>query len=221
MEGRTTNRRGMRHPGMPVAMSKEKVTKGTWSKLLKYCKNYWAFIIIAIILEVYLLANDKYRYVRVSINHLSTVLQRNKNIDTINLMAKELNRLYIEYVREYAKFKKFYPNIIVWLDAIIFRLDTYKKISQILIDKSSIIKDARDLLEKERPFYQCNEYQQEILNDVTKLKNEDNSIVVKNILDRIITEFNRQNYDNTRNRILNSVSLIIGITGILLRQSQQ
>ena len=49
MEGRTTNRRGMRHQGMPVAMSKEKVTKGTWSKLLKYCKNYWAFIIIAII----------------------------------------------------------------------------------------------------------------------------------------------------------------------------
>ena len=177
---------------------------------------YVILIIIAIILEVYLLANDKYRYVRVSINHLSTVLQRNKNIDTINLMAKELNRLYIEYVREYAKFKKFYPNIIVWLDAIIFRLDTYKKISQILIDKSSIIKDARDLLEKERPFYQCNEYQQEILNDVTKLKNEDNSIVVKNILDRIITEFNRQNYDNTRNHILNSVSLIIGITGILV-----
>ena len=177
---------------------------------------YVILIIIAIILEVYLLANDKYRYVRESINHLSTVLQRNKNIDTINLMAKELNRLYIEYVREYAKFKKFYPNIIVWLDAIIFRLDTYKKISQILIDKSSIIKDARDLLEKERPFYQCNEYQQEILNDVTKLKNEDNSIVVKNILDRIITEFNRQNYDNTRNRILNSVSLIIGITGILV-----
>ena len=177
---------------------------------------YVILIIIAIILEVYLLANDKYRYVRVSINHLSTVLQRNKNIDTINLMAKELNRLYIEYVREYAKFKKFYPNIILWLDAIIFRLDTYKKISQILIDKSSIIKDARDLLEKERPFYQCNEYQQEILNDVTKLKNEDNSIVVKNILDRIITEFNRQNYDNTRNRILNSVSLIIGITGILV-----
>ena len=43
MEGRTKNRRGMRHPGMPAAMSKEKVTKGTWSK------NYWAFIIIAII----------------------------------------------------------------------------------------------------------------------------------------------------------------------------
>lgn len=177
---------------------------------------YVILIIIAIILEVYLLANDKYRYVRVSINHLSTVLQRNENIDTINLMAKELNRLYTEYVREYAKFKKFYPNIIVWLDAIIFRLDTYKKISQILIDKSSIIKDARDLLEKERPFYQCNEYQQEILNDLTKLKNGDNSIVVKNILDRIITEFIRQNHDNTRNRILNSVSLIIGITGILV-----
>ena len=49
MEGRSTNRRGMRHPGMPVAMSKEKVTKGTWSKLLKYCKSYWGFIIIAII----------------------------------------------------------------------------------------------------------------------------------------------------------------------------
>ena len=41
-------------------------------------------------------------------------------------------------------------------------------------------------------------------------------IVVKNLLDRIITEFIRQNHDNTRNRILNSVSLIIGITGILV-----
>lgn len=43
---------------------------------------YVILIIIAIILEVYLLANDKYRYVRVSINHLSTVLQRNENIDS-------------------------------------------------------------------------------------------------------------------------------------------
>ena len=53
----------------------------------------------------------------VSYTHLDVykrqVLQRNENIDTINLMAKELNRLYTEYVREYAKFKKFYPNIIV------------------------------------------------------------------------------------------------------------
>ena len=76
---------------------------------------YVILIIIAIILEVYLLANDKYRYVRVSINHLSTVLQRNKNIDTYKFNGKRLNRLYIEYVREYAKFKKFYPNIIVWI----------------------------------------------------------------------------------------------------------
>ena len=39
---------------------------------------------------------------------------------------------------------------------------------------------------------------------------------ITDILDRIITEFIRQNHDNTRNRILNSVSLIIGITGILV-----
>ena len=44
MEGRTTNRRGMRHPGMPVAMSKEKVTKGTWSKLLKCLMPKWIWI---------------------------------------------------------------------------------------------------------------------------------------------------------------------------------
>lgn len=56
MEDRTRNgnpRRmgpgGHGGPGAPAAMSGEKIQKGTWGKLLRYCRKYWAFIVIAII----------------------------------------------------------------------------------------------------------------------------------------------------------------------------
>ncbi|MDO5345757.1 MAG: ABC transporter ATP-binding protein [Lachnospiraceae bacterium] len=56
MEGKTMNRRGngmgagMKRPG-GLARRKannEKIEKGTWGKLLKYCKQYWIVIILAI-----------------------------------------------------------------------------------------------------------------------------------------------------------------------------
>lgn len=59
MENKTMNQQrkgmaaGMRGPGKPsrAAMSSgsETVEKGTWGKLLKYCKKYWIVIIIAIV----------------------------------------------------------------------------------------------------------------------------------------------------------------------------
>lgn len=53
MEDRTRNgnprRMGPGGPGAPAAMSGEKIKKGTWGKLLRYCKKYWAVIIIAVI----------------------------------------------------------------------------------------------------------------------------------------------------------------------------
>lgn len=50
MESKTINHRE-RGKGRPPrgAMSDEKVEKGTWGKILKYCKQYWVVIIIAII----------------------------------------------------------------------------------------------------------------------------------------------------------------------------
>ena len=35
-------------PGAPMG-GREKVAKGTWPKLIRYCKKYWGFIIIALI----------------------------------------------------------------------------------------------------------------------------------------------------------------------------
>lgn len=48
MEGRTNTRpaRPMGHGPRPMAG--EKITKGTWSKLINYCKKYWIAIILAI-----------------------------------------------------------------------------------------------------------------------------------------------------------------------------
>lgn len=48
MEGRKGNLPKM-GPGAPGAMRGEKIQKGTWGKLFRYCKKYLAFVIIAII----------------------------------------------------------------------------------------------------------------------------------------------------------------------------
>lgn len=175
---------------------------------------YVVLIIVAIFLEIYILANDKYKYIRESFRHLTRMFDRNVEIDNVDLMVRELKRLYTQYRREYPRFCKFYPNIIVWLDTLVFRLDTYNKVPQILLERESVIKNAREVLENEMPFYQCNEYQQDILNDMKKLEFVGNEMIIENLLDRIRTEFLRQNTDNARNRVLNTVSVIIGLTGI-------
>lgn len=53
MEHRTGSgkpgRMGHGGPGAPAMMRGEKIKKGTWGKLLRYCKKYWVFIGIAIL----------------------------------------------------------------------------------------------------------------------------------------------------------------------------
>ena len=48
MNGRKGNPPKM-GPGAPGAMRGEKIQKGTWGKLLRYCKKYLVFVIIAVI----------------------------------------------------------------------------------------------------------------------------------------------------------------------------
>ena len=48
MEGRKENPQKM-GPGAPGAMRGEKIEKDTWGKLLRYCKKYLVFVIIAVI----------------------------------------------------------------------------------------------------------------------------------------------------------------------------
>ena len=53
MEERKTNSKPHKMgPGAPGVMRGEKIEKGTWGKLFRYCKKYLAFIIIAIICAV-------------------------------------------------------------------------------------------------------------------------------------------------------------------------
>jgi DNA repair ATPase RecN len=176
---------------------------------------YGVLMIVGAIIGGYVLTDDKNSHIKMSIKYLSNLFERNYMNFSAEVI-RELKRLYTQFGREYSKFRKFYPNIIMWLDAILFRIDTIKKISPVLLENEALLKEARDILEKENPFYQCSEYQQEILNDIRKFENDDNEIVVKNILNRSREEFLRQNIDNSRNRILNMISVIIGLTGIIV-----
>lgn len=112
--------------------------------------------------------------------------------------------------------KRLYPNIVVWLDAIIFRIYLGNKIATILKPYTYNLKIARDMLEKENPFNKCEKYQQGILCDIEKIKTTENEILVQNIINRTEEEFLRLSGDIKKNNQLNTASITIGIIGIIV-----
>ncbi len=71
--------------------------------------------------EVYILRNDKGKYLRTSYRGLKSILK----IDNIskNDLAKETELFYFRYSQERPGIKKFFPNVIVWIDSIILRIE--------------------------------------------------------------------------------------------------
>ena len=107
-----------------------------------------------------------------------------------------------------------FANVVVWMDAVIFRIDCGYKRAAILKDYIGILKRTRDVLEKRNPYNKCEKYQQEILGDMEKLKTPDNEILVRNVINRTEEEFLRLSIENKKNNKLNMISIAIGIMGI-------
>lgn len=91
--------------------------------------------------------------------------------------------------------KKYYSNVVVWIDAIIFKVDSGNRKASVLKQYAYELKTARDILEAENPFNKCEKYQQGILNDIEKMKTSDNEILVKNVVSRVEGEFLRLSGD--------------------------
>lgn len=174
---------------------------------------YICLIIIMICIEFYLLSNNKFQHLKTSYKAMKTICEDADNKD-INVLKEEINRFYCEYVQEQPQIVKFFPNVVVWMDAIIFRISCGYKHANILKGYITDIKSVRDLLQIENPFNQCEKFQQGILSDIDKIKTDENNIVVQNIIDRTKEEFLRLSQDINKNRRLNIVSISIGIIGI-------
>lgn len=69
--------------------------------------------------------------------------------------STEISRFYSEFIQEMPQLKKFYPNVVVWIDAIIFRVDFGSTYASVLKQYTYNLKVARDLLEKKNPFNKC------------------------------------------------------------------
>lgn len=184
-----------------------------------FLSTYVVLLILMVIIEIALLSNDKSRYLNISYKSLKSIcetLLTDSSIPNSKSLSNELTRFYNEYTQEMPQIKKLYPNVVVWIDAVIFRTDCGDKKIESLKQYIQPLKEARDLLEKENLFNRCEKYQQNILCDIEKIKTSENEILVQNILARTEEEFLRLSGDVKKNNRLNIVSIAIGIVGILV-----
>ena len=180
---------------------------------------YVVFLFIMIICEIWILSNDKSRYLRISYKSLKSICEAFCKEDAVldsKEFSFEINRFYNEYLQEMPQLKKHYPNVVVWLDASIFRIDYGKIGATVLKQYIHSLKAARDVLETENPFNKCEKYQQGILCDIGKMKTPENEILVQNIVNRTEEEFLRLSGDIKKNSRLNIISIAIGVIGIVV-----
>ncbi|MBD5473657.1 MAG: hypothetical protein HDR20_12430 [Lachnospiraceae bacterium] len=173
-----------------------------------------------IIAEIVLLQNNKGRYLVTSYKAIEKIcydiVDEDDGTYSVDELIVSINRFYEEYVQEDSKVKKYFPNVVIWLDAIIFRVDCGYSRARILSSCILGLKEARDELERENPFNKCEKYQQDILNDINKLKTDQNSIIISNIVKRTEDEFIRMSRDINKNDRANKISMVIGIIGIIV-----
>lgn len=176
---------------------------------------YFVIVVFAIGFEIYLLFNNKGQYLRTSYKALESLCKSAKE-KNINISSKEVNRFYEEYIQEDTQTKKFFPNVVVWMDAIIFRIDCGYKHAKVLKEYVDSLKCIRDELETQNPFNKCEKYQQDILRDISRVVTKENEIIVQNIIKRTEEEFIRLSTDIKKNARTNNVSITIGIAGIVV-----
>lgn len=173
-----------------------------------------------IVMEILVLYLDfKTKFLNTSYSSLKFICDSICTIDTdlsVEYLAEELNRFYNEYAQETPKFRKTYPNVVLWLDAILFRIDYGSRHAEKLRPYAQLLKSSRDVLAKDYPYNRCEKYQQSILRDLEKTKTEGNEIIIQNIIDRTQEEFLRLSALTRKNSRQNYVSIAIGITGIVV-----
>lgn len=172
-------------------------------------------LIYALIIPFILNTDDKIKHIKWSALALKNVLKNCEQKD-IKSVSKEVQLLYDEYVQEKPSAKKYFSNVIVWLDTIILRINTETKSVKCVSGYYEVLKNVRELLDETIPYSNCTQYQQGILNDMYGLRTDKNKAIVDNIIGRTESEFLRLQSDIRKNDRSNKLSLMIGILGIAI-----
>lgn len=177
---------------------------------------YVCFIVALVIVQIELMTNSKTTFMKENCRVLEKICNEYAKYDNVDVLEKEIKRYYLECIQEKPNMKKYFSDIIVWLDAIIFRIDSDYKYGRSLKKHSELIKSVRDSLVEKNPYNKCEKYQQEILCDMRKIKTKENEIMIQNIIDRTEDEFIRLSGEIRKNSVQNLVSILIGVIGIIV-----
>lgn len=174
-----------------------------------------ALLIYALMIPILLNADDKVKHIKWSALGLKNVLKGCEKKDTERI-SKEVQLLYDEYVQEKPSARKYFPNVIIWLDTIILRINIEAKSVKCVSEYYEILKNVREFLNEMTPYSNCTQYQQSILKDIGDLGTNENKTIIDNILGRTESEFLRLESDIRKNSRSNRLSLMIGILGIAI-----
>lgn len=180
---------------------------------------YFVLNILLVICELWFLSNDKHKYyLKISYKSLKSICEdfsKDGAVFNQEYFTQEINKFYHEILQEFPRINEYYPNVVVWLNAIIFRIDWGRKGASDLTQYTQILKEARNTLDIKNPFNKCEKYHQGILCDIEKIKTPENEILVQNIVNRTEEEFLRLSGDIKKNYQINFISIAISILGIV------
>ena len=175
---------------------------------------YFMVVIIAAIFEIRILTNDKSTWVKRTCKGLENLLKNTDN--SLESLTVEIEDFYNRYCQENVRCKKFFSDVTEWLDSVIYRIDFQYRYTAGLKDSCDQLKKVRKELKNSYPFNRCNKEQQNILNDINKVCNKENEIIIHNVINRTQEEFLRLNKENSYNKFLSAASVVIGIMGIVI-----
>lgn len=174
------------------------------------------FFFFGYILLLY--SRDRNSFMKVACKRLLTTIQCMG--DEIKDLDKEIQKLYIGYSSNVPSVKKVYPNVVTWLEDILYRINGDFRYARKLKPYIKEIKQARDLLLDKYPFYQCEDYQQQILYDLREIESIDEQtsrgILFENLISKLKTEFLRLNMEIGKNSLRNTISVWVTIISIVV-----
>lgn len=178
----------------------------------------YIIMVFGIVYWLNLNIDEKQNHIKKTARGLKNVLKEydKEEIADIQKVSDDVKLLYDEYIQELPNAKKFFPNIIVWLDLILLQLSLERKRVQSLEKYYNLLKNVRDFLNKNNPYSNCTQYQQGILKDINGLKSEHNIMIVDNIIGRTESEFIRLENSIKKNERSNKLSIMIGVVGIII-----
>lgn len=158
---------------------------------------------------------------------LRRILERQDSsgqLEDIEELSTEIRKYYDSYAKLNPAVNQRYSGIISWMDDILLQTNMFTDSTRGRKKKFGVWFDeyydtlilVREYYENNNPFYRCTSSQSQILEDISGLRQEENTAHVELLLKKTEAEFLRLNQEGKKNERSNYISIAIGVAGILV-----